>query len=190
MKLHSTAARIALLTVVAVGAIAGCSAGSGTRAGTGSGSGDTPADGAASAGAGSGDKACSGGLTGHEPGVVLVTCNGTASVHFAAGTVTRDIHGGVCHSTSDGWSASVGVIIDVTGVHGKYTGPPVDGITVNDTSTPGSGTIQATIGGKDYYDLGGAAMTIAADRRSAQLQGTCDRTCDAPGTKITVTVTC
>ena len=182
--------RIAALALATSGLAAGCAGGSAAPAGVGAANG-TAGTPAATTPAGS--ASCSGGLTGTEPGVVRITCGGTATVHIQAGDVTRDIPGGVCHSTADAWSASVGVIIDVTGVHGTYTGPAVDNVTVNDTSTPGStrrGTIQATVGGKLYYDLGNATMTISADRQSAHLEGTSEKTSDAPGAKLTVSVTC
>jgi hypothetical protein len=137
-----------------------------------------------------GDPACSGGLHGQEPGVVSVTCDGTATVHFEAGGASRDLHGGVCRSGGGVWSATAGVVIDVTGMHGAYTGPPVDDVTVNDTSTAGRGTIQAVVGGKHYFALGTATLTLAADHKSAKLEGTGDRQSDAPGVKITVNVTC
>jgi len=137
-----------------------------------------------------GDAACTGGLTGTEPGVVRITCNGTATIHVVAGGAGKDFHGGVCRSAGDVWSAAAGVIIDTTGTHGSYTGPPVDSVAVNNTSDSGKGTIQIVLGGKHYFDLGGAAMTLGAGGKSAHLDGTSDHLSDAPGTKITVDVTC
>jgi hypothetical protein len=136
------------------------------------------------------DTSCSHGLSGQEPGVVRVTCDGSATIHIRVGAVSQDLHGGVCQSSGSVWSAAVGVIIDVTGMHGKYSGPPVNNVVVNDTSTPGRGTIQSVLAGKMYFDLGHAAMTVAPDRHSAHLEGTSERASDAPGAKISVTVTC
>ena len=70
------------------------------------------------------------------------------------------------------------------------TAPPVDDVTVNDTATPGRGTIQAVVAGKHYFALGTATLTLAADHKTAHLKGTGDRQSDAPGVPITVDVTC
>jgi hypothetical protein len=121
---------------------------------------------------------------------VRITCNGTAVVHITVAGTSHVLRGGVCQSAAGVWSVAVGVIVDATGIHGTYTGPPVDSVTVNDTSTPGRGTIQALLGGEHVFDLGNASMTIAADRKSAHLDGTGDRLSDAPDAKITVDVTC
>ena len=48
----------------------------------------------------------------------------------------------------------------------------------------------ALLGGKHYFDLGNATMTVSADQKSAHLDGTGDRLSDAPNKKITVDVTC
>jgi hypothetical protein len=133
---------------------------------------------------------CTGGLTGNAPGVTRITCDGNATIHVQAGAVNKDFHGGVCHSAGDVWSAAAGVVIDSTGAHGAYTGPPVDSIAVNNTNTPGKGTIQVSLSGKLYYDLGEATMTVAAGGKSAHIDGTSHRMSDAPGAKITVDVTC
>jgi hypothetical protein len=136
------------------------------------------------------DAACTGGLTGTEPGVVRITCNGAATIHVVAGGTSKDFHGGSCQSAGDVWSAAAGVVIDSTGIHGTYTGPPVDSIAVNNTSESGKGTIQLVLGGKHYFDLGEAAMTLAAGGKSAHMDGTSDHLSDAPGAKITVDITC
>jgi predicted small lipoprotein YifL len=160
-------------------------------AGTASAGGDAQS-GAATAAAdpAAGNQACSGGLTANEPGVVRVTCGGTATIHVRAGDATKDFHGGECHSAGDVWSVAAGVIIDMTGSHGKYAGPPVDSVAVNNTATAGKGTIQLSLGGKNYFDLGNASMTVAAGGKGAHLKGTSERLSDAPGTKLTIDVTC
>lgn len=135
-------------------------------------------------------KACSGGLTGSESGVVRVTCNGTADVKIQVPGTSRELRGGQCQSAGGVWSVSVGVVIDETGLHGAYTGPPVDVVTVNNTSTAGKATIQAVLGGKHYFDLGTAALTLSADQKTAHVVGTGDHDSDAPGGAITVDVTC
>jgi hypothetical protein len=183
------------LVAVAIGmlALAGCTHG-GTSPAPATGA-ASPAGGATGTGAtkpagAAGNQACSGGLTGNEPGVVRVTCSGTATVHVQAGDATKDFHGGECHSAGDVWSVSAGVIIDVTGAHGTYTGPPVDSVAINNTATAGKGTIQLSLGGKNYFDLGNAAMTVAAGGKSAHLDGTSERLSDVPGAKLTIDVTC
>ena len=175
-------------TVLGLLVLAGCSHGSpaATPATGGSAAGSAPG----APGAGPGNDACTGGLKGTEPGVVRITCGGTATIHVVAGGATKDFHGGACQSAGDVWSAAAGVIIDVTGTHGKYTGPPVDSVAVNNTATAGKATIQLSLGGKNYFDLGGAALTLAAGGKSAHLDGTSDHLSDAPGAKITVDVTC
>jgi hypothetical protein len=122
--------------------------------------------------------------------VVRITCTGTATIRVVAGGASKDFHGGACQSAGDVWSVAAGVIIDVTGMHGTYTGPPVDSIAVNNTSQQGKGTIQLVLGGKHYFDLGGAAMTLGAGGKSAHLDGTSDHLSDVPGAKISVDVTC
>ena len=174
--------------------LAGCSQGGTASSASSATPGGASATGAGTAGAsgpaGAASQACSGGLTGTEPGVVRITCNGTATIHIVAGGASKDFHGGACQSAGDVWSAAAGVVIDATGMHGSYTGPPVDSVAVNNTSTTGKGTIQVVLGGKHYYDLGGAAMTLAAGGKSAHLDGTSDHLSDAPGAKITVDITC
>jgi hypothetical protein len=136
------------------------------------------------------DPGCTGGLTGTEPGVVRITCAGSATIRVRAGGVRKEFRGGECHSAGDVWSAAAGVVVDATGTHGTYTGRPVDSVAVNDTATHGKGTIQLVLGGKHYYDLGEAALTVAAGGRGAHLSGTSHRLSDAPGAKITADVTC
>jgi hypothetical protein len=140
--------------------------------------------------AAAGSSTCSGGLKGTEPGVVRITCDGPAEIRIQAGDVRRDLHGGKCQSAGDVWSAAVGVVINETGIGDKYTGPPVEVVTVNNTSTAGKATVQAVIGGKHYYDLGNAALTLAPDGKTAHVEGTSDQASDAPGARVVVDVTC
>lgn len=178
------------ISLFALALLAGCSSsGSGTpSAANGNGNGATSTSTGGQGGAG--DTSCSGGAHAGDPGVVNIDCDGTAEIKFQAGDVSKDMHGGSCRSGGGAWSASVGVIIDKTGTNGTYAGPPVNNIVVNNTSVAGKATIQASIGGKLYYDLGNATMTMAADQKSAHIEGTGDKTSDAPGTKIVVDVTC
>jgi hypothetical protein len=176
-----------LLFATALLMLAGCSSGSTPPASGGA----APSGGApASAGGAAASSACSGGLKGGEPGVVRIMCDGSAEIKIQAGDVTRDMHGGKCLSAGDVWSVGVGVITNQTGVGDAYAGPPVEVVTVNNTSTPGKATIQATIGGKRYYDLGNASLTRPADGKTAHVEGTSDRASDAPGAKLVVDVTC
>ncbi len=180
--------------VVLVGLLlAGCSSGPAKASGP-TGGGNPTATGTGSPGAsattgGGAADACSGGLTGSEPGVVSVTCSGTAEVKIQAGDVTKDLHGGTCQSAAGVWSATIGVLLDATGLHGTYTGPPVSGITVNNTAD-GKATIQADLDGKLYFDLGTATLTMSADQKTAHIEGTSDPNSDAPGAEIVVDVTC
>jgi hypothetical protein len=167
--------------------LAGCGSGGGTPSGTGS---AAAIGGGSPSSAAKGDPACSGGLTGTEPGVVRISCDGTADIRIQVAGASKDIRGGSCRSAGDVWSAAAGVIIDSTGVHGTYTGPPVDSVAVNNTAAPGKATIQVALGGKLYYDLGGAALTLSPDKKTAHLEGTSDRLSDGPNDKITVDITC
>jgi hypothetical protein len=167
--------------------LAGCSTGSTPPASGGA----TPSGGTSAGTSGpAGGSACSGGLKGGEPGVVRITCDGPAEIKIQAGDVSRDMHGGRCQSAADVWSAAVGVVINETGIGDKYTGPPVEVVTVNNTDTPGKATIQAVLAGKHYYDLGTATIIVAAGGKSAHIEGTSDKASDAPGARIVVDVTC
>jgi hypothetical protein len=182
-----TAPRLSLL-VAAVGlAVAGCAGGGSGTARAAAGATGTPAAPAASSrtGGGAGDRACTGGLTGREPGVVRMECGGTATIHVQVGSIIKDFTGGQCRSAGDIWSVSAGVITDAS----SYSGPPVDVVTVNNTAS-GTGTIQTTIDKKNYFDLGAASLSLSADRRTAHLQGKSEALSDAPGAAITVDVTC
>lgn len=168
-------------------ALSGCSQG-GTSASQPSG--PSAHTGPSTATAAPANKDCTGGLTGNQPGIVRITCDGTATIHVQAGDTSKDFHGGVCHSAGDIWSAAAGVILDSSGAHGTYTGPPVDSVAINNTDAPGKGTIQLLLSGKHYYDLGEATLTLTAGGKSAHVEGTSHRLSDAPGAKITVDVTC
>jgi hypothetical protein len=181
--------RRAAVTLLGVLVLAGCSQGGPAPKAAPDGSGGAPSR-TAEAGSAVADQACTGGLKGTEPGVVRITCDGTATIRVQAGGTGKDFHGGVCHSAGDVWSAAAGVIIDATGVHGSYTGPPVDSVAVNNTATAGKGTIQLVLGGRHYFDLGSATITLTAGGKGARLDGTSEKLSDAPGAKITVDVTC
>lgn len=177
------------LSLAVLFGLAGCASTASPGAATATG-GSAPAGPTTAAGGTKTDPSCSGGLTGNEPGVVRISCNGTADIRIQVAATSKEIRGGSCRSGGQVWSAAAGVIIDVTGTHGTYTGPPVDSIAVNNTDTAGKGTIQIALGDKHYFDLGGAALTLSADQKTAHLEGTGDRMSDGPNDKITVDVTC
>jgi hypothetical protein len=183
-----------IIIVVAAGAglLAGCSSGHSSSSNAGS----TPAAAASASSPSAGtdstagsNSACSAGLTGTEPGVVSVTCTGAAELKVQVDGSTTDMRGGTCQSGGGVWSATVGVLVDETGMHGKYAGPPVSDITVNDTAD-GKATIQAVIGGKHYFALGTATLQLSADKKTAHIEGKGDRLSDAPDAKIVVDVNC
>ena len=186
------------ISLLAVVLLAGCSSGgpathvaAGTTAGGATANQSASASTSTDTGTGTAaDQACTGGVAADAPGVVSVTCDGPADIRIQAGSVAKDIHGGRCQSAGDVWSATVGVIIDATGSHGTYAGPKVDVVTVNNTATHGKGTIQATVDGKQYFNLGDATVTLSADGKTAHFSGASDRLSDAPGAKIVVDVTC
>jgi hypothetical protein len=167
-----------------VALLASCSSGG---SGGSSATGPAPSGGTTVAG---GNADCSHGLTGTEPGVIRVTCNGPAEIKIQAGAVSRDLHGGRCQQAAGAWSAAVGVVIDEAGVSGKYTGPAVEVITINNTDKPGKGTIQAVLGGKHYSVLGTATLNLSADQQTAHAEGTSEQLSDVPGAKIVVDVAC
>ena len=174
------------MPLVMLALVAGCSSGT-SRSGTTAGGPSNQASPTVSTG---GNAACSHGLTGSETGVIRITCDGPAEIKIQAGDVTRDLHGGKCQSGGGVWSATVGVVIDETGVSAKYTGPPVEVVTVNNTNTAGKATIQAVLAGKHYAVLGTASLTLSADQKTAHAEGSSDRLSDAPGANVVVDVTC
>ena len=194
---------LVLTAAISTGTVAGCSGhpstgptGSSTTASTTTAA-STAASPPATAGSpasggskGAGDRPCAGGLAAGQPGVLSVTCTGTADVRIQVAGLDRDIHGGVCRTAADIWTVAVGVIIDRTGTHGTYTGPPVDSVTVNNTTTPGKATIQAVLDGKLYFDLGNAQLTLTDGGRAAHVAGISESASDAPKAPITVDITC
>lgn len=132
-----------------------------------------------------GAAACNGGLTGTEPGVILVQCSGTARVRVQVGSsVTREFTGGTCASADGDWTMTDGVVTQ----KGVYTGRPVDVVSVNNQAD-GRGTIQLTLGGKVYF-VDNASFALSDGQKAAHLQGITTNESDAPGTTVTVDVTC
>ncbi len=188
------------LTVVGVVAIAGCggSGGGGAAAPAAPGASSAPpasapvasapapgatataprATGAASA------AGCSGGLTGTEPGVIQIVCDGTARIHVQAGSVARQFTGGQCEHAGDVWEATDGVITEA----GVYQGKPVDVVSVNKDSN-GGGTIQLMLGGKNLF-VEGATLTLSDGGKQAHLHGTTTSLSDVAGLAVTVDVAC
>jgi hypothetical protein len=177
-------------------AVAGC--GSGAKGGSGAngggaanGGGDaggavspaTSASPATPASAGANTSACSGGLTGAEPGVVRIVCGGPATISVQAGSVSRQFTGGQCAQAGDLWSATVGVITEA----GVYKGPPVDVVSVNKDSS-GGGTIQLNLGKKAYF-VEGASFKLSDGGKAAHLHGT-TKILPEPGIPVTVDVAC
>jgi hypothetical protein len=179
------------ISICLIASLAACSS-NGSAPSTNAG--NTPAaptsTGAAATTTATGDADCAKGVTASDPGVVDVFCGGPANIRIQAGSVTKDLRGGSCHSAGGVWSASVGVVVDVTGAHGAYKGPSVDNIVVNNTTTAGKGTIQAVLGGKHYFVLGTAKLTVSADGKTAHATGKSDPASDAPNAAVVVDVTC
>jgi hypothetical protein len=186
-----SAVRGALLIVGAGLLAAGCGGATQPSAGTGSTAAASPAAGAASAAGGgasaapgTGAASCTGGLTGTEPGVILVVCDGTAKAHVQVGTITKDFADGKCAAADGVWSMTDGVITQ----YGKYKGPPVDVLSVNNQAS-GRGTIQLSLGGKTYF-VDNASFDLSNDKKAAHLRGKTTPESDAPGTMVTVDVAC
>jgi hypothetical protein len=178
MVRKTSAVRGALLIVGAGLLAAGCGGAAQPSAGAGG------ATGGASPASGTGAASCSGGLTGTEPGVILVSCDGTAKVHVQVGSVTKDFVGGQCAVVGDRWSVTDGVVTE----QGTYKGPPVDVVSVNNQAS-GRGTIQVSLGGKSYF-VDNASFELSDHKKAAHLQGKTTHESDAPGTTVTVDVAC
>lgn len=144
----------------------------------------SPAAGGSGSGAKAGPAACTGGLTGNEPGVVQMVCDGSATVHVQADSVTKGFVGGQCRSAGDLWSVTAGVITQA----GTYKGPPVDVVSINKNSS-GGGTIQLLLDGKNYF-VDGASLTLSNGAKTAHLQGKTSAQSDVPGATVTADVTC
>lgn len=184
-------------SLLALALLAGCSSGGGgTGVGSTGGGGNRAGSGAAAtssaaggAGGGAGD-ACSHGVKPSDPGVVDVNCGGTAAVKIQVDNISKDLLGGTCHNLPGQlWSVSVGVIIDITGQHGKYGGPQVDNIEAT-TNGNNAATVLGTLDGKMILSNDDAKITLSPDGKTAHVEGVGDRNSDTPNAKITVDVTC
>lgn len=179
------------LTVTGLLAVTGCGGSGGgaaatgpaaaTAAGTAAG---TAASTASTGAAGTSSVACTGGLTGAEPGVMDIFCNGPARVHVQAGSVVKEFTGGKCSHVGDIWTATDGVVTQA----GVYKGKPVDVVSVNRDST-GGGTIQLVLGGKVLL-VEGAVMKVSDGGNQAHLQGTTTSLSDEPKLPVTVDISC
>jgi len=184
---------------LALALLAGCSSGGGNGSGGGdpAGTGAPPATSTAASstaagggGGGGASDACSHGVRPTDPGVVDVNCGGTADVKVQVDSVSKDLRGGTCHNVPGQiWTVSVGVIVDITGQHGKYAGPQVDTIEVA-TNGNNAATVMGTLDGKMILSNDDAKLTLSPDGKTAHIEGVGDRNSDTPNAKITVDVTC
>jgi len=204
--LHAPRMRKLLLwtSLLALALLAGCSSGGGHGSGVGDPAGNgappatsTPATstaatstaGGGGGGGGAGD-ACSHGVKPTDPGVVDVNCGGTADVKVQVDSVSKDLPGGTCHNVpGQTWTVSVGVIVDITGQHGKYAGPQVDTIEVA-TNGNNAATVMGTLDAKMILSNDDAKLTLSPDGKTAHIEGVGDRNSDTPNAKIAVDVTC
>jgi hypothetical protein len=187
----AAAAPLLAAALLALGGCGGAAASGGTAAGGqaagGGASGaaaSSPATGGAGSAGGAGPASCTGGLTGTEPGVVRIVCDGTARIHVTAGSLAKEFVGGQCEHAGDIWSATDGVITEA----GTYKGPPVDVVSVNNNSS-GGGTIQLNLGGKTYF-VDGGSFALSHGGQAAHLHGKTTALSDVPGAPVTVNVTC
>jgi len=185
-------------SLLALALLAGCSSGGGNGSGGGdpAGTGAPPATStaasstAAGGGGGGASDACSHGVKPTDPGVVDVNCGGTADVKVQVDSVSKDLRGGTCHNVPGQiWTVSVGVIVDITGQHGKYAGPQVDTIEVA-TNGNNAATVMGTLDGKMILSNDDAKLTLSPDGKTAHIEGVGDRNSDTPNAKIAVDVTC
>jgi hypothetical protein len=181
-----------LLTAVAL-TVAGCgSSGSsstvaasqpGTGAATAAPAGNASGSDSGS-GSGSSGTSCSHGLQPGANGVVDVECDGPATIHITAGSVSESITGGTCRQAGTTWTVTAGVITQ----YGLYKGPPVNVVAV--AATVGKdASIQAELGGKMLI-ADSVSFALSAGGKSAHLAGTSNRNADIANTPVTVDVTC
>jgi len=181
-----------LLTAVAL-TIAGCgSSGSSStvaasQPGTGAASGAPVVNASGSdsgSASGSSSTSCSHGLQPGANGVVDVDCDGPATIHITAGSVSESITGGTCRQAGTTWTVTAGVVTQ----YGVYNGPPVNVVSV--AATVGKdASIQAELGGKMLL-VDSASFALSAGGKSARLAGTSNRNADIANTPVTVGITC
>ena len=156
----------------------------GTGAAAGSASASGPAAGAGGSGGAGGSSSCSQGVRPGTNGVVDIDCNGPATIHITAGSVSESIPGGTCRQAGTTWTVTAGVITR----YGVYTGPPVDVVTV--AATVGQdASVQAELGGKMLL-VDSASFALSSGGRSAHVAGTSNRNADIANAPVTVDVTC
>jgi hypothetical protein len=115
---------------------------------------------------------------------VDIDCNGPATIHITAGSVTESITGGTCRHAGTTWTVTAGVITQ----YGVYAGPPVDVVTV--AATVGKdASVQAELGGKMLL-VDSASFALSSGGRSAHVAGTSTRNADIANARVTVDVTC
>jgi hypothetical protein len=115
---------------------------------------------------------------------VDIACDGPATVHITAGSVSESITGGTCRVADKTWTVTAGVITQ----YGVYHGPPVDVITV--AATVGKDvSVQAELGGKMLL-VDSASFALSAGGKSAHVAGTSNRNADIANAQVTVDVTC
>jgi hypothetical protein len=193
MSRTSAAVSSATLLTSVVLTIAGCgSSGSGgtvtaSQPGTGAATGSrasNPSGSEGGSGSGSSSTSCSHGLHPGVTGVVDVECDGAATIHITAGSVSESITGGTCRQAGTTWTVTAGVITQ----YGVYNGPPVDVVSV--AATVGKdASIQGELGGKMLL-VDSASFALSADGKSAHLAGTSNRNADIASTPVIVDVTC
>ena len=192
MSRTNAAVSSATLLVSAVLALAGCgSSGSGTVAASQPGTTaatTAPASNAngsvTNSGSGSLSASCSHGLQPGANGVVDVECDGPATIHITAGSVSDSITGGTCRQAGTTWTVTAGVITQ----YGVYNGPPVNVVSV--AATVGQdASIQAELGGKMLL-VDSASFSLSAGGKSAHVAGTSNRNADIASTPVSVDITC
>lgn len=172
------------LTVTGLLAITGCGGSGGGAAAPGPAAAGTAASTGSAGGGAASSATCTGGLTGAEPGVMDIFCDGPARIHVQAGSVVKEFTGGKCSHVGDIWTATDGVVTQA----GVYKGKPVDVVSVNRDST-GGGTIQLVLGGKVLL-VEGAVMKISDGGSQAHLQGKTTSSSDEPKLPVTVDISC
>ncbi|HEX9039740.1 MAG TPA: hypothetical protein VF838_01810 [Trebonia sp.] len=176
------------LLVAVVLAIGGCGSSGGTttaasQQATGT-AGSGPASAANGTGGGNAVASCSHGLQAGAAGVVDIECDGPATIHITAGSVSDSITGGTCRRADSTWTVTAGVVTQ----YGVYDGPPVNVVSV--AATVGKdASIQGELGGKMLL-VDSASFALSAGGKSAHLVGTSNRNADISNTRVIVDVTC
>lgn len=106
-----------------------------------------------------------------QTGVISLQCNGTATVKATVGSLTKQITGGVCTTSSGLFVVNAGVVTDHT-----FAGTRPDFLSVNTPVQGGGGpdtAVSVLLDGRFYGDSGrfGGQTTFTADHKGLTFTG-------------------